>query len=148
MLLIPRYMLVTGLTVLALAFFSDQLTAMGDEVDFELILPFAMREFMPVGLLGMLIAGLLAAFMSTYAATVNAAPAYVVNDIYKRYIRPDASDRTTSDELCRVDHRRSDWHCDRDVVRVAQSHCPMDCHGSVWRIHGGEPVEVDLVAIQ
>ena len=63
---------------------------MGDGVDFELILPFAMREFMPVGLLGMLIAALLAAFMSTYAATVNAAPAYVVNDIYKRYLRPHA----------------------------------------------------------
>jgi SSS family solute:Na+ symporter len=32
--------------------------------------------------------------MSTYAATVNAAPAYVVNDIYKRYINPDADDKT------------------------------------------------------
>ena len=92
-LLIPRYMLIAGLTVLALVYFSDQLSAMGDDVDFELILPFAMREFMPTGLLGLLIAALLAAFMSTYAATVNAAPAYVVNDIYKRYIRPDASDR-------------------------------------------------------
>jgi Na+/proline symporter len=92
-LLVPRYMLVAGLTVLALAFFSDQLNAMGDDVDFELILPFAMREFMPTGLLGLLIAALLAAFMSTYAATVNAAPAYVVNDIYKRYFRPNASDR-------------------------------------------------------
>jgi len=92
-LLIPRYMLVAGITVLALAFFSDQLKAMGEGVDFEKILPFAMREFMPTGLLGLLIAALLAAFMSTYAATVNAAPAYVVNDIYKRYIRPDASDR-------------------------------------------------------
>jgi SSS family solute:Na+ symporter len=37
-----------------------------------------------------LIAGLLAAFMSNFAATVNAAPAYVVNDIYKRYINPNA----------------------------------------------------------
>ena len=92
-LFVPRYMLVAGLTVLALAFFSDQLNAMGEDVDFELILPFAMREFMPTGLLGLLIAALLAAFMSTYAATVNAAPAYVVNDIYKRYFRPNASDR-------------------------------------------------------
>ena len=93
-LLIPRYMLITGLTVLALVFFSDQLNAMGAAVDFELVLPFAMREFMPVGLLGLLIAALLAAFMSTYAATVNAAPAYIVNDIYKRYINPDASEKT------------------------------------------------------
>ena len=91
-LLIPRYMLVTGLTVLALAYFSDELRAMGPDIDFELILPFAMREFVPVGLLGLLIAALLAAFMSTYAATVNAAPAYVVHDIYKRYLRPDADE--------------------------------------------------------
>ncbi|TWU29254.1 sodium:solute symporter family protein [Bythopirellula polymerisocia] len=93
-LLVPRYMLITGLTVLALCHFSDELAAMGSDVDFELILPLAMREFIPVGLLGLLISALLAAFMSTYAATVNAAPAYVVNDIYKRYINPDASSRT------------------------------------------------------
>lgn len=93
-LLVPRYMLITGLTVLALVFFSGELNTMGDAVDFELILPFAMREFIPVGLLGLLIAALLAAFMSTYAATVNAAPAYIVNDIYKRYINPNASQKT------------------------------------------------------
>ena len=87
-------MLITGLTVLALVFFTDELRGMGDSVDFEMILPFAMREFIPVGLFGLLIAALLAAFMSTYAATVNAAPAYVVNDIYKRYFNPNASDKT------------------------------------------------------
>ena len=92
-LLVPRYMLITGLTVLALVFFSDELNAMGAGVDFELVLPFAMANFIPVGLLGLLIAALLAAFMSTYAATVNAAPAYIVNDIYKRYINPDATER-------------------------------------------------------
>ena len=93
-LFVPRYMLITGLAVLALVFFSDELRAMGDGVDFELILPFAMREFIPTGLLGLLISALLAAFMGTYAATVNAAPAYIVNDIYKRYINPDAADKT------------------------------------------------------
>ncbi len=92
-LLVPRYMLITGLTVLALVFFSGELNSMGDAVDFEMVLPFAMREFVPVGLLGLLIAGLLAAFMSTYAATVNAAPAYIVNDIYKRYVNPNASQK-------------------------------------------------------
>jgi SSS family solute:Na+ symporter len=92
-LLIPRYMLITGLTVLALVFFSGELNSMGDAVDFEMVLPFAMREFVPIGLLGLLIAALLAAFMSTYAATVNAAPAYIVNDIYKRYVNPNASEK-------------------------------------------------------
>ena len=31
--------------------------------------------------------------MSTFSGTINAAAAYLVNDIYKRYMRPDASDR-------------------------------------------------------
>src|SRR5690606_8678690 len=83
-----------GLTILALVYFNDELNAMGADVDFELVLPFAMREFIPVGLLGLLIAALLAAFMSTYAATVNAAPAYLVNDIYKRYVNPNAPEKT------------------------------------------------------
>jgi Na+/proline symporter len=93
-LLVPRYMLITGLTVLALVYFTDELRGMGDEVDFELVLPLAMKHFVPVGLFGVLIAALLAAFMSTYAATVNAAPAYIVNDIYKRYINPNAPEKT------------------------------------------------------
>ena len=93
-LLIPRYMLITGLTVLALAYFSPQLRAMGDGVDFELDAPARDQELHPTGLLGLLIAALLAAFMSNFAATVNAAPAYIVNDIYRKYIRPDADQRT------------------------------------------------------
>ena len=92
-LLFPRYLLIGGLTILALAFFSKDLLAMGDKVDFEQILPFALKNYMPSGLLGLLIAGLLAAFMSTFAATVNAAPAYLVNDIYKRFVRPDAEEK-------------------------------------------------------
>ncbi|HLF66522.1 MAG TPA: sodium:solute symporter, partial [Gammaproteobacteria bacterium] len=86
----PRYMLIAGLTVLALVFFSPELNSMGDKIDFELILPYAIKNFIPVGLTGLVLAGLLAAFMSTFAATVNAAPAYIVNDIYKRFINPNA----------------------------------------------------------
>lgn len=89
----PRYLLIAGLTVLALAFFMPELERQGADADFELILPFALREFVPAGLLGVLVAGLLAAFMSTFAATVNAAPAYVVNDIYRRYIKRDAPEK-------------------------------------------------------
>lgn len=90
----PRYMMIAGLTILAIVFFTPQLKMMGSAVDFEQILPFAIRNFVPVGLMGILLAGLLSAFMSTFAATVNAAPAYVVNDIYKRYINPKASNKT------------------------------------------------------
>lgn len=89
----PRYMLIGGLSVLAIVYLMPQLEAMGNNIDFEMILPMAMSKFVPTGLLGILMAGLIAAFMSTFAATVNAAPAYIVNDIYKRYINPNASDK-------------------------------------------------------
>lgn len=89
----PRYLLVAGLTVLALASFTPTLRSQGADADFELILPFALKNYVPAGLLGILVAGLLAAFMSTFAATVNAAPAYVVNDIYRRYINPNATEK-------------------------------------------------------
>jgi len=90
----PRYFLTAGLTVLAAVFFSDSIRAMGTGMDFELVLPYALGRFVPVGLLGFLISGLLAAFMANFAATVNAAPPYFVNDIYKRYINPHAAPRT------------------------------------------------------
>ncbi|MGL4327091.1 MAG: sodium:solute symporter family protein [Tannerellaceae bacterium] len=93
-LLIPRYLMIMGFTVLAIVFFSEDFKAMGSAVDFETILPRAISEFVPVGLAGLLIAGLLAAFMSTFASTVNAAPAYIVNDIYLKYINPSASAKT------------------------------------------------------
>jgi len=93
-LIFPRYFLITGLTILALVFYNDQIRAMGDNIDFEMVLPYALGRFVPVGLLGLVMAGLLAAFMSNFAATVNAAPPYIVNDIYKRFINPDASPRT------------------------------------------------------
>ncbi len=89
----PRYMLIAGLAILAIVYLQPDLAAMGKDIDFEMILPMAMNKFVPTGLLGLLMAGLIAAFMSTFAATVNAAPAYIVNDIYKRYINPHASDK-------------------------------------------------------
>ena len=90
----PRYFLIIGLTVLAAAFFGPDLRSMGTNLDFERVLPMALGRFVPAGLLGFLIAGLLAAFMSNFAATVNAAPPYFVNDIYKRYINPHAAPKT------------------------------------------------------
>jgi len=90
---IPRYMLIAGITVLALVYYTPQLNAMGAQADFEQILPYVVNKFLPVGLVGLVIAGLLAAFMSTFNATVNAGTAYVVVDIYKRYINPNASDK-------------------------------------------------------
>lgn len=89
-----RYFMVAGLTILALVNFDKLYTGSLTNPDFESILPEVLATYVPVGLLGFLLAGLIAAFMSNFAATVNAAPAYLVNDIYKRYINPNASEKT------------------------------------------------------
>jgi len=87
---IPRWFMIVGITTLALVYFSNDLIAMGDNVDFELVLPWVISEFLPVGLVGFVLAGMLAAFMSTFDSTVNAGAAYLVNDVYKRYFNPNA----------------------------------------------------------
>jgi SSS family solute:Na+ symporter len=61
--------------------------------DFEKILPGAINNFLPVGVLGLVLTGLLGAFMGTFSGTMNAAQAYIVNDIYLKYIRPDAPNK-------------------------------------------------------
>jgi Na+/proline symporter len=91
---VPRYFMVAGLTILALVLYKTQINAMGTAMDFEKILPDALFTQVPTGLLGITVAGLLAAFMSNFAATVNAAPPYIVNDIYRRFINPNASEKT------------------------------------------------------
>ncbi len=88
--LTPRFLLIAGITVLGIVFFSPELASMGAKVNFEKILPNVLNKFVPVGLKGVLIAALIASFMSTFVSTVNSGAAYVVNDIYKRWINPDA----------------------------------------------------------
>ncbi len=74
--------------MLGIVFFSDDLRAQGRDVNFERILPMVVNNYLPIGLKGVMIAALLASFMSTFVSTVNSGAAYVVNDIYKRYINP------------------------------------------------------------
>lgn len=51
-----------------------------------------MQRYLPAGLLGLVIASLLAAFMSTVDTHVNLASSFFVNDLYRRFLRPNASD--------------------------------------------------------
>ncbi|MDB5021576.1 MAG: sodium:solute symporter [Pedobacter sp.] len=87
-----RYSMVIGLTVLALLYY-NQLHLKGPDgiTDFERILPATINNFLPVGVLGLVLTGLLGAFMGTFSGTLNAAQAYIVNDIYLKYINPTAS---------------------------------------------------------
>lgn len=93
--LFPRWLMIAGLTLMGLVFFSDGLREMGAGIDFEMIMPYVISNYIPVGVTGLIIAGLLAAFMSTFDSTVNAGAAYIVNDIYIRYIRKDADEKST-----------------------------------------------------
>ena len=95
-LLPTRYIMITGFAVLGLLFYDRLDLIVGGNIDFEQILPSAISEFVPVGFTGLLLAGLLAAFMSTFAGTLNASQAYIVNDIYLKYFRPNASRRQIS----------------------------------------------------
>ena len=55
--------------------------------------PMLMMEILPIGLRGVMVASLLAAFMSTVDTHLNWNASYFVNDIYKRFWAPDASER-------------------------------------------------------
>ena len=86
-----RYLMVIGLTVLALLYYNQLDLSDGiGHTDFERILPAAINNFLPVGILGLVLTGLLGAFMGTFSGTMNAAQAYIVNDIYLKYINPNA----------------------------------------------------------
>ena len=90
-----RYTLIIGLTVLALLYYNQIGGSLrtGGTTDFERILPATINNFLPVGLMGLVLTGLLGAFMGTFSGTLNAAQAYLVNDIYLKYVNPEASNR-------------------------------------------------------
>jgi len=52
----------------------------------------AMLVFVPHGLLGLVVASLAAAYMSTISTHLNWGASYVVDDVYRRFIRPEASE--------------------------------------------------------
>jgi len=53
----------------------------------------AMLTFLPSGLMGLVLASLIAAFMSTISTHLNWGSSYVVNDFYLRFVKPDATDK-------------------------------------------------------
>ena len=53
----------------------------------------AMMTFLPAGLIGLIVASLIAAFMSTISSHLNWGSSYVVDDFYKRFVKPDASEK-------------------------------------------------------
>lgn len=62
-------------------------------VDPGIMYPKLMIKYLPAGLLGMLIAVFLAAFMSTIASQLNWGTSYIINDFYRRFLVKEGTDK-------------------------------------------------------
>ena len=63
-----------------------------DKVGHDVAYP-AMLTMLPPGLLGLVAASLIAAFMSTMSTQLNLGASYLVNDLYRRFLKPEASEK-------------------------------------------------------
>ncbi|MBA7621575.1 hypothetical protein ES703_28939 [subsurface metagenome] len=81
--LIVRWAMVAGIALLAI-------TGVTGVTDSEKVMPLVLLEFLPIGIRGIVVAGLLAAFMSTFSSTVNSGASFIVRDIWQPYFRPQA----------------------------------------------------------
>lgn len=61
--------------------------------DPETALPLIIGSMLPIGVVGFMLAALLSGFLATFSSTVNGGAAYLVKDIYQRYINPEADNR-------------------------------------------------------
>ncbi len=61
-------------------------------VDPGIMYPKLMLRYLPTGLLGLLIAVFLAAYMSTIASQLNWGTSYLINDFYRRFVKSDAAE--------------------------------------------------------
>jgi solute:Na+ symporter, SSS family len=68
-------------------------TGIGGVEDTEQVMPLVLRDFLPAGLRGLVIAGLLAAFMSTFSSTVNCGASFLIRDIWEPYLRKDDNEQ-------------------------------------------------------
>ena len=84
-----RWPFIAAIAIMGIVFGTQQ----GVIQDPETVLPTVINHLVPIGVKGILVAGLMAAAMSTFDSTVNAGAAYWVKDIYQTYINPDASEK-------------------------------------------------------
>jgi SSS family solute:Na+ symporter len=84
-----RWPFIAAIAIMGIVFGTQQ----GVIQDPETVLPTVINHLVPIGVKGILVAGLMAAAMSTFDSTLNAGAAYWVKDIYQTYINPDASEK-------------------------------------------------------
>ncbi len=84
--LVVRWAMCMGIALLAL-------TGLAPARDPEQVMPMVLQTYLPMGARGLVIAGLLAAFMSTFSATVNAAASYLVRDLWQPLVARRAGEK-------------------------------------------------------
>ncbi|EEB76847.1 putative transporter, SSS family [marine gamma proteobacterium HTCC2148] len=106
--------------------------ATGQEVfveDRERGYPALIRELLPAGLMGLMLASLMAAFMSTVSTHINWGASYLANDFYARFINQQASEK----QLTRVSRLATLLIAVMAIV-VAST---VKNIGSMWELYGG-----------
>lgn len=82
-----------GLLIGAFAYQNEHFMSLipRDKVDY--MVPVFILNYLPHGLIGFVVVGILAAFMSSLDSSINSLSAATMRDVYQRFVRPEASDR-------------------------------------------------------
>lgn len=84
--LLSRWAMTMGIALLAI-------TGAAGVSDAEQVMPIVLRDLIPVGIRGLIIAGLLSAFMSTFSGTLNSGAAFIVRDLWQTYVNPNLTNK-------------------------------------------------------
>ena len=79
---------------IASIFLIPDVTVYGEHYDAEYAYVIMLMKYLPIGLKGVMVASLMAAYMSTISTHVNFGASYVVNDIWMRFIKPNGTQRS------------------------------------------------------
>lgn len=85
-----RWPFIAAIAVLGISFGVSSGEIISDP---EKVLPTVIFNILPLGLKGLLVAGLMAAAMSTFSSLINSGASYWVRDIYQEFINPKASEK-------------------------------------------------------
>jgi Na+/proline symporter len=85
-----RWCFTMAIAVMAILGIGDAVLDAKLKADPEAALPLIIGSMLPIGLVGFMLAALLSGFLATFSSTVNGGAAYLVKDVYQRYINPSA----------------------------------------------------------
>ncbi len=89
-----RWPFAMAIAVMAIMGIGDPSLDAALKKDPEAALPLIIGARLPVGLVGFMLAALLSGFLATFSSTVNGGAAYLVKDVYQRFLNPQASSQT------------------------------------------------------